>query len=578
MSVLRPPDQVMRLPRMGAAFPTRLSFMRVVLRRLAAGGWRFDRPLWEIGEDGTGRAVYRLSGEGQCVSLVAFAHDLPDALRSDRVIAEAWDATFALVDGTPDASDLDRLGANVPLQEAGRITDRELSLSRANRSTRLWDHVVGRLASGQQPEPERLAEVGYLMRTTAVYGSGKFGAADHASLRGRGLLDGPFRAEMIAVWLIRAFSVDLVEHMAAIAGGARAVRLDRTLRRSLGIGNATGLGMAPFLVNHPELLHAWTNGREQAFARVRAVRSATPEKREAFAKSLERARAATAAWQSGDTTQMARWRDLRGDLDRLATHVSHGALAGEEPWERLWRWAEQTLTLDGQEMCVSLCLEPYAELVDDLADTMCVDETASMRIDGTMTLGALRKRLREDYGWALSLDLTDCDAIARFWYVSEAKQEPRLGQRFEEPGAELERPLGIAREAQALARDLAGIADPDTSVGSEPYSPVCPDTAVWSVADFLDAHPEHRRMVRRVQKLAHAPYGEIRDNLLDSRMRPIDMLRFKLAFFGATNFDPRSDRWLRITMYQGAPFPGELHGADPDDWLYAAPPVREAAQ
>ena len=53
-------------------------------------------------------------------------------------------------------------------------------------------------------------------------------------------------------------------------------------------------------------------------------------------------------------------------------------------------------------------------------------------------------------------------------------------------------------------------------------------------------------------------YAEIRDNLLGAELRPIDMLRCKLAMFGARKFDPRSDRWLRITLFQGAPFPDEL--------------------
>ena len=48
-----------------------------------------------------------------------------------------------------------------------------------------------------------------------------------------------------------------------------------------------------------------------------------------------------------------------------------------------------------------------------------------------------------------------------------------------------------------------------------------------------------------------------------SDMLPIDILRCKLSFFGATRFDPRSDRWVRICMYQDAPFPHE--------WLAAAP-------
>ena len=142
----RSPDLVMTLARMGAAHPTRLSFLRQLLRRMESEGWRFDRPLWDINAKGVGRAVYRAIGPVRTYSLVAFAHDLPDEMRSDRVIATAWDATFALFDGNPTPEDIARLEANVPLQEAGRITPHELSLSRANRSVRLFAHVVDRLA------------------------------------------------------------------------------------------------------------------------------------------------------------------------------------------------------------------------------------------------------------------------------------------------------------------------------------------------------------------------------------------------------------------------------------------------
>ena len=46
------------------------------------------------------------------------------------------------------------------------------------RSVRLWDYVLNCLAEGKQPDLDRIRDVGYLMRTTAVYGSGKFGSAD----------------------------------------------------------------------------------------------------------------------------------------------------------------------------------------------------------------------------------------------------------------------------------------------------------------------------------------------------------------------------------------------------------------
>ena len=79
-----------------------------------------------------------------------------------------------------------------------------------------------------------------------------------------------------------------------------------------------------------------------------------------------------------------------------------------------------------------------------------------------------------------------------------------------------------------------------------------------TVAEFVLAHPEHRHTMRRVQNLASHPYAEIRDNVIAADMLPIDLLRCKLSFFGATKFDPRSDRWVRICMYQDAPFPHEM--------------------
>ena len=88
------------------------------------------------------------------------------------------------------------------------------------------------------------------------------------------------------------------------------------------------------------------------------------------------------------------------------------------------------------------------------------------------------------------------------------------------------------------------------------------------IADFLMREPQHRHTVRRIIEHQNVPYGEIRDNLIGSTMKPIDMLRCKLSFFGADRFDPRSDRWVRICMYQNAPFPNELVSSYNDFWPY----------
>ena len=51
-------------------------------------------------------------------------------------------------------------------------------------------------------------------------------------------------------------------------------------------------------------------------------------------------------------------------------------------------------------------------------------------------------------------------------------------------------------------------------------------------------------------------------------MKPIDILRCKLSFFGASKYDPKSNLWTRITLFQGAPLPNELWKKNINDWLF----------
>ncbi len=537
---LRDPDEVMRLSRMGSAHPMRLSFLHVLLRRIASEGWRFDRPLWQIDDRGVGRAVYRARGPERTYCLVAFAHDLPDEMRSDRVIATAWDATFALVDGEPAVADLDRLEANVPLQEAGRISARELSLSRANRSVRLFAHVVDRLAEGRQPDLAEIDAVGYLMRTTAVYGSGKFGAADREDIADRPELKAPFQVEMLSVWLTRAFTVDIAEHLARVKGGAAAVRMEPGLRRRLGVGNSTGLGMAPFLVRHPRLLNAWMTGRETALARVRSLPAADPASLAGFRRALDAAVENVRHWQSAHPAQVRKLAELGADLAAIKVHLATWDSTRPQPWDALWRWGAGHLSEEGQEALLSLMIEPQGALVDDLARALDADEATGFAIDTAMALDQFRAILARDYAWAGGFDFADPAQSARFWYVSEDKLEPRLGDRRAEAGHEREQPLGIAMAVADLSAALSDWQGDGT------------------LAAFLRGHPGHRHTVRRVLMLQGLPYAEIRDNVLAAGMLPIDILRCKLAFFGATRFDPRSDRWVRISLFQGLPYPDEV--------------------
>jgi hypothetical protein len=100
----------------------------------------------------------------------------------------------------------------------------------------------------------------------------------------------------------------------------------------------------------------------------------------------------------------------------------------------------------------------------------------------------------------------------------------------------------------------------------ELYAALLDEPREMPMAVFLLRRPEFRLAVRRVQMTARYAYAEIRDNTIGEELLPIDLLRAKLAMFGATKFDPKSDLWTRITMYQGAPFIEELGLPDTDDW------------
>ncbi len=529
---LRSPDHVMRLSRMGAMFPSRLSFLRTLMRRLAAENVTVTRPVWNMCADGFGHAVYSVTLGGHTYSLVAVSTDLPPELRTDRVIATAWDSAYVLYDGVPDAEEVARIAAAAPKQEAARFTERDLILSRANKSVRLFAHVVEALRAGRQPDRDMIRDVGYLMRTTAVYGNGKFGIADRNLIDTRPGLEGPFAAEMLTVWLIRHFTHDLVEHV----GGAT---LDPALKRHLGIGNSTGLGMAPFLVNHPVLLNNWMLVRETALARVRAIETLDPDQQDRLRALAARAAQHLSEWKVPDTAHQSRIDVLRRDWDAARAKFD---FTGTQPLDRIMHGLRDT-SEDVQELAVSMLIEPFGDIVDGLAD--CMADPLGGNSAPVRDTDTLRRMIETEFGWALAPDYDAPEGCGQFWYVSEAKQEPRLGLRFSEAGAELESPLDIGRRVKALYHDL----------GAENMR----------LSAFQAQHPDHALAISRVCLVPFHPYAEIRDNLIATTCLPIDMLRCKLSFFGASKFDPKSDRWTRITLCQGAPLAGDLD-ADADDW------------
>ena len=544
---LRDPNTVMKLSKLGSFHQSKLSFLRSFLKEFK--DWDFKRDLFDLDENGFGKAIYSFKKNKRTYSLVSFANKISDTERSDRVIATKWDAAFVLHDGIPSKKDIERLSENVPKQEVGRVSYKELTLSRANKSVRIFDHVIDSLSKGKQPDKNILSKVGYLYRTTAVYGSGKFGLADRFRIKNREEIYGPFRLEMMLVYLTRQFTFDQVNHVAKYKNPRQAVELDKNICRNLGIGNSTGLGMAPFIVNHPTLLNNWILARETALKKIREIKHVKNKDTDLFLYCLKKSLKNVTSWNTDSEFQKNKIKDLLNDLNELIDYLKNFNFSQEYAFNKIYRWAEEKLKDECLEYLVSMMMEPYDDIVNPLINTMSSEEEKYFNIPTNRTIFELREILEKNYSNILKINFKKKESNQNFWFISKNKEEPRLANRYEENGSDLEQPLAIARDIKKL------------------HERVLIEKNSLKIGKFLIENNDLRHVVRRAFIVEKFPYSEIQDNTIGSNLMPIDMLRLKLSFFGALKFDPKSDKWLRICMFQGAPLPTDLKNFD-DYWVY----------
>ena len=537
---LRDPNIIMKLSRLGSFHQSRLSFLRSFLSEFK--DWEYKKDLFDLDRNGHGVAVYSFTKKDRVYSLVCFANKIRDTERSDRVIATKWDAAFTLHDGVPLKKDIQRLKNEVPKQEIGRLSYKELTLSRANKSVRIFDHVVENLSKGIQPDLGLLEKVGYLYRTTAVYGSGKFGLADRFRIKNREEINGPFRLEMMLVYLVRQFTFDQVNHVAK--------KRDPKICKSLGIGNSTGLGMAPFIVNHPTLLNNWILCRETALKKIRELENVEIKDSNLFKYCVRNSVKNITSWNTESEYQIKKIKFLLSDVRKFLEFVENEFDFKETyPFNKLYLWLEKETGEECVEYIVSIMMEPFGEIVQPLIKEMSSDEEKYFTIPTDRSVGDLLNILEKKYSNILNIDFDKKENNKKFWFISKNKEEPRLADRFEEQGSDLEQPLAIARDIKEL------------------YERSLLSKKSMRIGKFLIDNSNLRHVIRRAFIIEKFPYSEIQDNTISENLVPIDMLRLKLSFFGALKFDPRSDKWLRICMFQGAPLPGDLKDFD-EQWVY----------
>ena len=197
-------------------------------------------------------------------------------------------------------------------------------------------------------------------------------------------------------------------------------------------------------------------------------------------------------------------------------------------------------------------LEPYPEIIDEISEAL--EDRTEEFLDVNMTIGQLKEIIDENYKWALDIDFNDPKQNYHFWYYSKEKLEPRRGIRGQDLGSEKEMRITIAKDVNLLRKVLNDVKDD------------------LSIANFVMVNSNFRDIACRVQIGSKYHFSEIRDNIISNSCKPVDILRGKLAFFGASKFDPKSDLWTRITMYQGAPLNDEILSSDVDDWCFPIKP------
>ncbi len=560
----RPPEFLMRPERLGAMQPSRISASRALILRAAREGWRIEKRRFDIDAEAQGIAVYEILAQGRSFTFCAFSVTPQRGGRTGRIIGRAWDMQGALIEGPPDAATIETTRQELPKLYQGRATPGTLVWCRSNRSMRVFDATVVALSEGRQPDVPTLATACYLMRNTGLDGNGTFGTRSFLALEDDHPLRGALAAQMLTAVLMREFAADLVECLARHRDPARAVTLAPTIRRFLGIGNGSALGLMFFVHNHPRLIHAWIAAREQAIALAKALPVTAGDARVAALRA-EVARAARFRREDrmryegfAKSALVARELEVIGAaLDALHATGRVAGHAHRYPLAALADGLEGRLHPESIETLLSLMIELVPDQADALMGNLIVSE--ELVTDPAMRCGALRALLEAEHGWALAIDMQAPGARRFIWYKSATAEEPRRGPLEEVPEGAHNLALDLPSLAQALHAELRG------------------RPAEQPVSRLLAARPDLRLMISRVQGLRGLGYHVPHANPLDEGFVPAQVVRLlNAALHGVDKTRDFLDRNLRGVLLHGAPTAADLAAHAEGPWFNPAEPSMEA--
>ncbi|MBS7696695.1 MULTISPECIES: hypothetical protein [unclassified Chelatococcus] len=554
----RPAALVMRPERLAATLPNALSFARTLFDRFYEDSWALTRVRIDLDREGRGEVLYRLASDRHVLHFLILSDAFSTDQKADRSYNMNWDATAALCEGEWSAEREEFLRREIPKQRFGRLDHQTLAYTRGNRSGRLFDYVVDCLAEGRQPDGAMLAPVGYIFRTTGFTANGFIGMRSYLGLENGHILGRPYHAQMCSAFLLREYVADLVDAMAA-ARNPGAARLSAPLRRYLGIGNSAGLGLTPFICNHPHMVHRWTLSKEQALADVRRQTVGHDDAAvQTFRRLLAKAkRYFTEDPRDGNEIFLS-YAHIAQELGRAIVWSETTLLplldgGPRRIWLDMADWAEHSLHPEAIEVLNTILLELYPELTRQYSHNVTVDET--LDIDATMTLGDLKRLIAEHYDWAEACFHDLPQAADNFWYMStEAPYEPRRGKRGVLPAYEFETHMDAPLRFRQLQLELA------QHGGDIP------------LAAFLIEQPRFRNVTARLCSLRNSCYAQLRENTLARGHTTFGSTRFMLSHYGMDKLDAQKPRSVKGVLLQGAPIADDLPQRGRGDWPFAVVP------
>lgn len=560
LRAMRPEDEVMVPSALRSIKATRISFARTLIERMIAERWTVTPRLVEVDGDGAGLLFYDIDAGGHRLHFGVLAVASAGIERQGRLSDTEFDFYGTMVDGrlNPDRlrSELESLR---DLLWSARTDELTLGFTIANRSVSNFDHVADALTAGKQPDPAKLsASGGYVIRNAGWYGNGRQGTRTWRSMGGHPL-GYPFHPDMFALYLLRIASFDHIEATARARDPA-AAQLDRALKRSLGVGNSSGMGMIAALVRWPEWLGAYHCVRELCLAHAVTRETSDPERAAHLGELLKRSSGYFASQPDGSVAGITPPGHLAACLHKLSQFALElartGTIDGHAPHRPWLAMAQASRSLGDREACEqlhSLLIELYPDFAAFAAGLLPAAMSTPRTIDPTMTVAALAALLRRRYHWALSLDLGAPGARHYFWYRSEDSGENRRGERDVDAGVENETFVDVAGAVQALGHALK----------QSPQSE--------RVGRFLLENPQHSQTIARAQLAGRMPYTEIRGNIIDRNFLPSDGIRFLLSTMGMEASRPKNERFVQGIFMQGVPLPDEIARGEVGEWLFPSP-------